>query len=279
MTYESEAAVVPPLSPEDFRHFNNDGFLLRHSFFDAEEVQYLERAYEDDSAIQRRTVRLADGEGGQTEIALWNEPGEDVFGAVARCARMVDAAEQLLGDEVYHYHSKINVKQPGGGGVWLWHQDYGYWYGNGCLYPDMLTAAIPLTPMNVANGCLQVVPTTNRMGRIEHLRIGEQTGADPERVKEILARVEPQAFEASPGDVLFFHCNTLHGSAPNLSDVPRHLLLVAYNSRHNEPYRAHHHPGYHPIDRLPDSAIKERRNLRDGESRMFMPAPGKAGGS
>ena len=86
MTYESEAAVVPPLSPEDFRHFNNDGFLLRHSFFDAEEVQYLERAYEDDSAIQRRTVRLADGEGGQTEIALWNEPGEDVFGAVARCA-------------------------------------------------------------------------------------------------------------------------------------------------------------------------------------------------
>ncbi len=279
MTYESEAAVVPPLSPEDFRHFNNDGFLLRRSFFDAEEVQYLERAYEDDSAIQRRTVRLADGEGGQTEIALWNEPGEDVFGAVARCARMVDAAEQLLGDEVYHYHSKINVKQPGGGGVWLWHQDYGYWYGNGCLYPDMLTVAIPLTPMNSANGCLQVVPTTNRMGRIEHLRIGEQTGADPERVKEILARVEPQAFEASPGDVLFFHCNTLHGSAPNLSDVPRHLLLVAYNSRHNEPCRAHHHPGYHPIDRLPDSAIKERRNLRDGESRMFMPARGKAGGS
>jgi ectoine hydroxylase len=279
VTYKSEAAVVPPLSPQDFRRFNSDGFLLRRGFFDAEEVQYLERAYEDDPAIQRRTVRLGDGEGGQTEIALWNEPGEDVFGAVARCARMVDAAEQLLGDEVYHYHSKINVKQPGGGGVWLWHQDYGYWYDNGCLYPDMLTVAIPLTPMTSANGCLRVIPTTNRMGRIEHLRIGDQTGADPERVKEILGRVEAQAFEASPGDVLFFHCNTLHGSAPNLSDVPRHLLLVAYNSRHNEPYRAHHHPGYHPIDKLPDSAIKERRDLRDGESRMFMPARGKAGGS
>ncbi len=117
------------------------------------------------------------------------------------------------------------------------------------------------------------------MGRIEHLRIGEQTGADPERVKEILARVEPEPFEGLPGDVLFFHCNTLHGSAPNLSDVPRHLLLVAYNTRHNEPYRAHHHPGYHPIDKLPDSAIKERRDLRDGESRTFMPAPAKAGGS
>ena len=279
MTRGSEAAVVSPLSREDVRRFNDDGFLVRRGFFDTEETQYLERAYEDDPAIQRRTVRLADGEGGQTEIALWNEPGEDVFGAVARCARMVDAAEELLGDEVYHYHSKINVKRPGGGGVWLWHQDYGYWYGNGCLYPDMLTVAIPLTPMSSANGCLQVVPTTNRMGRIEHLRIGEQTGADPERVKEILARVEPEPFEAVPGDVLFFHCNTLHGSAPNLSDVPRHLLLVAYNTRHNEPYRAHHHPGYRPIDKLPDSAIKERRELRDGESRTFMVAPGKADGS
>ncbi len=279
MTHESEATVVAPLSPEGVRRFNRDGFLLCRGFFDAEETRYLERAYQDDPAIQRRTVRLADGEGGQTEIALWNEPGEDVFGAVARCARMVDAAEALLGDEVYHYHSKINVKQPGGGGVWLWHQDYGYWYSNGCLYPDMLTVAIPLTPMTSANGCLQVVPTTNRMGRIEHLRIGEQTGADPERVKEILGRVEPEPFEASPGDVLFFHCNTLHGSAPNQSDVPRHLLLVAYNSRHNEPYRPHHHPGYHPIDKLPDSAIKERRNLRDGESRKFMAAPSKADGS
>ena len=93
MTHESEAAVVASLSPEDVRRFNDDGFLLRRGFFDTEETQYLEqRLDEDDPAIQRRTVRLADGEGGQTEIALWNEPGEDVFGAVARCARMVDAA-------------------------------------------------------------------------------------------------------------------------------------------------------------------------------------------
>ena len=146
---------------------------------------------------------------------------------------------------MYHYHSKINVKRPGGGGVWLWHQDYGYWYGNGCLYPDMLTVAIPLTPMSSANGCLQVVPTTNRMGRIEHLRIGEQTGADPERVKEILARVEPEPFEGCRATCCSSTA-TLARSAPNLSDVPRHLLLVAYNTRHNEPYRAASSPWVPP---------------------------------
>jgi hypothetical protein len=34
--------------------------------------------------------------------------------------------EQLLDDEVYHYHSKMSIKQPNIGGAWSWHQDYGY---------------------------------------------------------------------------------------------------------------------------------------------------------
>lgn len=261
------------ISEDQRSQFQQDGFLILRNLFDAEETEYLLRAYEEDEAIQRRALHLSDGAGGHTEIALWNEAGEDVFGAVARCARMVDTAAALIGDEVYHYHSKINVKRPGGGGVWRWHQDYGYWYNNDCLYPDMLTAAVPLTPMNSANGCLQIIPGSNRLGRLEHMRIGEQTGADPDRVEAILERTSsPMAFEAEPGDVMFFHCNTLHTSDPNNSQVPRNLLLIAYNTRHNDPVRDHHHPRYSPIHKLPDSAIKERGELRDGEAREFMSA-------
>lgn len=260
------------ISTGDLTQFEREGFFILRGLFDPEEMRFLRRAYEEDEAIQKRSRLLADGHGGRTEIALWNHPGEDVFGAVARCARMVDTAEDLLGDEVYHYHSKINTKRPGGGGVWVWHQDYGYWYSNGCLYPDMATAAIPLTRMSRSNGCLQVIPTSNRMGRIDHMNIGEQTGADPKRVDQIVARRAPVPFEAEPGDVMFFHCNTLHTSEANRSREPRNLLLVAYNTRHNDPYRVHGHPGYTPIDRLPDSAVKERGERHDGETRVFMAA-------
>ena len=187
------------ISEDQKSRFWKDGFLIFRGLFDAEETDYLLRAYQEDEAIQKRAVHLSDGRGGQTEIALWNEAGEDVFGAVARCARMVDAAEALIGDEVYHYHSKINVKRPEGGGVWLWHQDYGYWYSNGCLFPDMLTAAVPLTPMNSANGCLQVIPGSNRMGRLDHLRIAQQTGADPDRVDAILTRSPPRSIRSRTG--------------------------------------------------------------------------------
>lgn len=262
------------LSEQEVEQFDAQGYLVRRQLLDAEEMGYLARAYEEDEAIHRRARHLLDGQGGQTEIALWNEPGEDVFGALARCERMVQAAEDLLGDEVYHYHSKLNVKRPGEGGTWVWHQDYGYWYANGCLYPDMLTVAVPLTPLSRENGCLQVVATSNRMGRIEHLSVGQQTGADQDRVAQIVARHPPTPFEAEPGDVMFFHCNTLHTSAPNRSAAPRNLLLVAYNTRHNDPYRAHHHPGYTPLHRLPDSAVKERGERHDGEARVFMEVAG-----
>jgi len=32
---------------------------------------------------------------------------------------------QLLGGEVYHYHSKVMMKDAQTGGKQLWHQDYG----------------------------------------------------------------------------------------------------------------------------------------------------------
>lgn len=260
------------LTADQVEEFKSEGYVKLRGLLAPDEIGYLRRAYEEDEAIHTRAMYRSDARGGQTEIALWNDPGEDVFGAVARCDRIVGTAEQLLGDEVYHYHSKVNTKRPGGGGTWVWHQDYGYWYHNGCIYPDMLTVAVALTPMTAENGCLQFIPGSNRMGRIEHQHVGDQTGADPERVKQILERVQPVRIEATPGDVVFFHCNVLHTSEPNQSDIPRVVLLVAYNTRHNDPYRSHHHPRYKPLGRLPDSAIRERAMRRDGEARTFMGA-------
>ncbi len=59
-----------------------------------------------------------------------------------------------------------------------WHQDYGYWYKNEFLFPDqMISIMIAITEANKANGCLQVIKGTHKMGRIEHGFAGEQVGA------------------------------------------------------------------------------------------------------
>jgi len=265
------------LSNEDRVAFERDGYLIKRGLFDRTEMGLLNEAFVADEAMHRRAYGVSDDKGGSTEIAVWNEPGDDLFGAFARCERLVRGAEALLRGEVYHYHSKITMKPPGGGGTWNWHQDYGYWYKNGCLFPDMLTVAIAMNAATRENGCLEVVRGSHAMGRIEHGKVGSQTGADPERVNAALQRLERVAFEAEPGDVMFFHCNTLHTSAPNHSKSPRDLFLIAYNRASNDPYLDHHHPRYTPLHVLPDDAIRTRGHLVAGESRTFMdPASDKS---
>ena len=45
-----------------------------------------------------------------------------LFGKFSTNERIVKPMEEFLGDEVYHYHSKVIWKKPGDGGF-DWHQD------------------------------------------------------------------------------------------------------------------------------------------------------------
>lgn len=246
------------LSADQRAAYERDGFVLVRGFFDAEEAALLRDAMEQDPAIRSHFYDRGDAEGGRTKIALWNHPGDSVYGLAARCEKMVDTMEDLIGGEVYHYHSKLTAKEPYEGGAWEWHQDYGYWYNNGCLFPDMASAMIALDRSTRSNGCLQVLRGSHRLGRIDHgLLDGQQVGADLTRVEEAKKRLELVYAEMEPGDVLFFHCNTLHRSDQNRSGDRRWTLICCYNARSNDPYREHHHPRYTPIGKVPNARIKE----------------------
>ncbi|MHB8522977.1 MAG: phytanoyl-CoA dioxygenase family protein [Limisphaerales bacterium] len=245
------------LSELQVAQFHHDGYVIVPALFDAEEAEILRKAAKADAAFKQHAYDLKDGDGGVAKLVLWNKAGEDVYGTVARCPRVVDAMEQLLGDEVYHYHSKMSIKEPFTGGAWAWHQDYGYWYQNGCLFPDMASVMIAVDPNTRENGCLQVLKGSHLLGRIEHGRYGDQTGADPERTDQAMKVMELVYGVMDPGDALFFHSNTLHRSDQNKSPYPRWSLLCCYNAKHNNPYKASHHPFYEPLVKVSDAALKE----------------------
>jgi hypothetical protein len=261
--------TYPAITEADRAAFERDGYVLKQGFFDAEEVRLLQAAIAGDPAIARNVTKLNDSKGASTELALWNHPGDDVFGMVARSARVVDGMERLLGGAVYHYHSKLTMKRPRVGGAWDWHQDYGYWYNNGCLFPDMASVFIAIDPSRRANGCLEVLRGSHRMGRIDHGRVGGQTGADMERVEHAMKILDRVYCEMDPGDALFFHSNTLHSSSQNVSDRSRNVLLCCYNRVDNDPYKEHHHPRATPLHKVPDGAIKEVGLNRLGAGREF----------
>ena len=260
------------LSADEVARFHDDGYLLKPALLDAEEVALMRRALANDAGIgdMRNTMAMHDADGSVTTTVLWTDPGDDLFGAIARCERVVGGAERLLGGEVYHYHSKLTLKAPETGGAWNWHQDYGYWYFNGNLFPDMLSVLIAIDPATQENGCLQVIRGSARMGRLDHELVGGQLTATPERVEHAIKRLDVVSCEMAAGDALFLHCNTLHGSSKNTSQRSRNVLLCCYNAARNDPYKDHHMPRYTPLQKLPDSAVKERGGIHAGASRRFM---------
>lgn len=251
------------LTADQVARFDEEGYLIVPGLLSSEETQLLAEIARRDQALISRMARRKDAQGGTAQLALDNCLSDTIYSAIVQSERLIRAMETLLGGEVYHYHHKVSAKQPFEGGAWEWHQDYGYWYNNGCLFPYMASCYVAIDSATRENGCMQLLAGSHKMGRIEHGKTGDQTGADMERVNAAVERMALIYAEMNAGDGLFFHSNTLHRSDQNRSPHPRWGLICCYNAARNDPYKPGPHPNYSPLPVLPDNALLEvgRRQL------------------
>lgn len=243
--------------------YHRDGFLVVKDFFSSAEIDLLYQTATDESVVDH-AFDLNDQEGKKTKLTLWFTAGDDPFGLMSRCKRMIDSVQSLLGEgEVCHFHSKVMQKEPRVGGAWEWHQDYGYWYKNGFLFPEaMISVMVALTDANIANGCLQVLRGTHKMQRFEHHFAGEQQGADDTFVSEAAKISDLIYCELTAGDVLFFHPNILHRSEANLSAYARWSVISAYNLSYNKPFREKHTSCITPVSVVSDESLLNEKNSK-----------------
>lgn len=237
--------------------FQQVGYLLVRGLLDETQTEWLRKIARKDRQIESDATARSDSQGGQTVLAVRDSLSDDIYSAIVRSDRISGIAAELIGDEVYHYHHKLMLKEPRVGGAWEWHQDYGYWYNFGCLYPDMLSCYFAIDAATKQNGCLQIIPGSHHLGRIDHGKVGGQTGADPERVDAVLQRSQVMHVEMQPGDALYFHANLLHRSDRNTSEDPRWGLICCYNTRHNDPYVLKRHNAYTALQPIPHAAIEQ----------------------
>ncbi len=237
MNHTSETNM---LTTEQIDQYNNDGYcVVPNLLSDAEVTSFRDRSRaEMRPQIEGGTlITKGDSAGNTTLLKMWHEAGDDMYGYVARDERLVSIAKQIIGDEVYLYSHKMTIKEPMQGGAWEWHQDYGYWYQNRCLTPDMFSIWIALDPSIVANGCLQVLRKSHTLGRLDHVRVNDQTVVDDEYLSAAIERFDLEYVELQPGDGLVFHCNLLHRSDANGSEMPRWGYIASYNTIDNKPFR------------------------------------------
>ena len=124
--------------------FWQQGFVILKNLFSEPEISKLLEFYENSEEIQKHAYGRDDGLNKKTKVeaeescrnitfslkvCLWNFAGDDIGDMVSRSEKVVTTFEELLGcGELYHYHSKLMMKEARTGGQHVWHQDYGYWY-------------------------------------------------------------------------------------------------------------------------------------------------------
>lgn len=260
------------LSAEQLTQYQHSGFLVVRSMFEESEIEPLRSACLADPTIGGALFALADIHGNAQELVSYTDLSDDLVGIIPRIQRMVSTAEKLSGKDLYHWHSKLSMKQPHTEGNWNWHQDFGYWYYQGCLRPDMLTATVAVDRCFSGNGCLKLAEGSHQLGRLDHCRQGQASGADPVFLQRALNKLKVIECVMDPGDVVFFHSNTLHASGPNRSGSPRTLLHCSYNAIDNTPFltgqESHSYSG--PLQVVPDDFIKSGRYASVFDTQPFI---------
>lgn len=137
----------------------------------------------------------------------------------------LDAAEALIGPDIVLHHSKLFQKPASHGAPFPMHQDWRYFP---TAEDSMIAAIIHVSPASIDMGCVRAVPGSQSLGRRDSTS-GRPIWDDPELYDEFTAEYpidQAVAYEAEPGDVLFFSYFTVHGSTPNTSDRSRKTVLT-----------------------------------------------------
>jgi ectoine hydroxylase-related dioxygenase (phytanoyl-CoA dioxygenase family) len=210
--------------------FTENGFYLARGVYSPDELREMERDF--DRIVEQL---VASGEQinarwGGPEMERIGGPGTQVlhthnvqqFSAVWLRAflqpRFLAVAEAILGPDIILHHSKLFQKPAEKGSPFPMHQDWTYFP---TLKDSMMAGIIHVSRATDEMGCVRVYPGSHRLGRI--------TGTSGQRESEVLEKYPLERatiLEAAPGDVVFFHYFTLHGSRPNTSSKTRKTVLV-----------------------------------------------------
>lgn len=240
MTPDSHRVTVDSAAVEAFRR---EGYHIHRRLFDpavAREAREWLRT-QDPAALVKSEGEQEPG----VPLAVFSvvHIGDHPIARVARDPRLLEIAGALMGDPVYIWASKVNLKAAWCGTAEYYHQDLVYWKDRGYPRDEMLSVMILLDPHTVRNAALHVIPRSHQLGAIEHAPFINVNGlakfmVPPGTLDRLHAEHGLVAIEGEPGDAVFFHARLVHGSSHNISPHPRMVILSQLNLVGNEPSEA-----------------------------------------
>lgn len=236
------------LSETQLRSYEQNGFLLLENLFSEQDVDNMLRELNEiwtqsRNLIQAEVIREPDSEIIRSVFAVHRS--DPFFNRVSRDPRLLDAAQQVLGSDVYIHQSRINFKPGFQGKDFFWHSDFETWHTeDGMPRMRAVSFSILLDENLPYNGSLMLIPGSHQYfvscvgltpegHYLQSLRKQEIGVPDSESLTWLADQGGIEMPLGRRGSVLMFECNTMHGSGSNISPYPRRNLFVVYNSVQN----------------------------------------------
>jgi len=140
---------------------------------------------------------------------------------------ILDAVEDLLGPDILCWNTNFFIKEAETPSFVSWHQDSTYW---GLSSPDVCTAWVALTPSNLDNGAMAVIPKSHTRDQIPHRDTFDRHNLLT-RGQEIAVEVDEREavpLVLQPGEMSLHHVRLVHGSPPNPSPDRRIGFAIRY---------------------------------------------------
>ncbi|MFL2983781.1 MAG: phytanoyl-CoA dioxygenase family protein [Candidatus Neomarinimicrobiota bacterium] len=212
-------------------HFNKNGFYLARGLFNEKKILTLEQEF--DKIVNQ--IKISDENINARWGSTLTKKIENINSLVLHThnvqsysykmlkmiqnKKLLDITESIIGYDIILHHSKLFLKPPLIGSAFPLHQDWSY-------FPtkknSMIAAVIHLSEANKGMGRIRVVKGSHKLGKINN----SDGHSYSKKIHDKHNLDSATAIQAQKGDVLFFHCCTLHGSNSNKSKKPRKTILI-----------------------------------------------------
>ncbi len=229
------------LNSTQLESFARDGFVKGSQIIDnaqadvlCDEVLRVIADFQNGVEAEKQPVQVCNLSGDENApvwqiVNIWE--GSPAFEALIHNPILAEEIGQLMGaamdaHEIRLFHDQIQYKPAQKGGVNMWHQDSPYWP---VLQPKdvQLTAWVALDDADEENGCMSMVPGSQRFGdQIDWLHTLKKFDEMPAEFEG-----EPIQIATCPverGRVHFHHPLTWHGSPANTSGRPRRAVALHF---------------------------------------------------
>jgi phytanoyl-CoA hydroxylase len=223
------------LTPAQIDEYNEVGAIVVPDVLSAAEVAELRRVTDWFVERSRRLTAhdaiydLEDSHtSSQPRVRRIKQPHlhDPAYGALLRHPGIIAALASLWGPNIRFDTAKLNLKSAGFGAAVEWHQDWAF-------YPhtnDHLAAVgVMMDDMEDANGPLMIIPGSHKGPIYDHHFAGRFCGAmDPSR--DGIDYAKAIALNGRAGSISIHHVRAIHGSAQNVSNKDRRLLLFQFRA-------------------------------------------------